>query len=225
MLMTKESAPDVLKNTENLVVFQLNLIHYAITVETIQQIIEMVTIIPVITTQTWMEGVINYHGHSVPVINLRRHFGMEVIPYGWHTPIILVNIHDRLIGLIVDDVLDVTAVSRDEITSPYSIIPPGVLGTPLLESIILNGNKIILMLDLAHLFDQSQVQALAVAVETLGEQPERVIVKKAKKSMTQKQTDEATKKAEKTTASASPKNEKPSAKKSVKTTARKTGEQ
>jgi purine-binding chemotaxis protein CheW len=230
--MTKEIAPDILKNSENLVVFQLNLIHYAIKVETIQQIIEMVTITPLLTTQTWMEGVINYHGHSVPVINLRRHFGMEVKPYGWHTPIILVNILNRLVGLIVDEVLDVTPVAREAIINPYSIIPSGLMGTPLLESIILTDNKIILLLDLAHLFDQSQVQALAVAVETLGEQPERVIVKKTKKSIPQKQTNEATpalaggardKKAEKI-ASASPKNEKTLAQKSPKATSQKADE-
>lgn len=207
MLMTKQTTPYILENGENLVIFRLNQIHYAITVETIQQIIEMVTITPVLTTQTWMEGVINYHGQSVPVINLRRHFGMEVIPYRWHTPIILVNILDRLVGLIVDDVLDVTLVSHEQIVSPYSIIPPGVLGTPLLESIILIDNKIILLLDLVYLFDQRQVQALAVTVERVEGQPEQVIVEKAKKSLARKQTNQAKKQAKKV-AAASPKTEK-----------------
>lgn len=220
MLMTKQTTPYVLENGETLVIFRLNQIHYAITVEAIQQIIEMVTITPVLTTQTWMEGVINYHGHSVPVVNLRRHFGMEVVPYRWHTPIILVNILDRLVGLVVDDVLDVALVSREQIVSPYSIIPPGVMGTPLLESIILIDNKIILLLDLAHLFDQRQVQALAVAVEKVEGQPEQVIIAKAKKSIARKQTNEAKKKAEKVAeaprTAVSPKTEKSAAQKSAK---------
>lgn len=181
MLMTKQNIPDVVQRGENLVVFRLNLIHYAISVDVIQQIIEMVTIIPVLTTKGWMEGLINYHGHSVPVINLRRHFGLEVTPYHWHTPIILVNILDRLVGLIVDDVLDVTVVSQEQIVNPYSIIPRGILGTALLKSIIVVGNKTILLLDLAHLFDQNQVDALAVTVDTLGEQPGQVTGKKTKK--------------------------------------------
>jgi purine-binding chemotaxis protein CheW len=218
MIMTNEINPDVLQNSENLVVFRLNLIHYAITVETIRQIIEMVTITPVLQTGTWMEGIINYHGHSIPVINLRRHFGMEVAPYRWHTPIILINLVEHVVGLIVDDVLDVTIVSDEQIIDPHSIIPPGIPETPLLKSIILADNKIILLLDLAHLFDQSQVQALAATVETLGEQAGQVIIEKAKKSIARKQTNEAKKKAEKIAeaprAAASSKKEKTTAQKS-----------
>src|SRR6185295_6288410 len=112
MLTIKENTPNILQNKTNLVIFRLNRIDYAITVESIQQIIEMVIIIPVLNTEEWMEGVINYHGASVPVVNLRRHFGMEVEPYRWHTPIILVNISDRRVGLIVDEVLDVLAISE-----------------------------------------------------------------------------------------------------------------
>jgi purine-binding chemotaxis protein CheW len=206
--MTQEINPNVLQSGENLVVFRLNL-----------KIIEMVTITPLLKTKSWMEGVINYHGHSIPVINLRRYFGMEVTPYRWHTPIILVNIFEHMVGLIVDDVLDVVAVSREQIINPHSIIPPGLPETPLLESIILVGNKIILLLDLNHLFDQSQVQALAVAVETLGEQPGQVIVEKATKSIARKQANDAKKKAEKIAEApgvvASPKQEKSAAQKST----------
>lgn len=186
MLMTKENTPDILQNKEDLVIFRLNRIHYAIEIESIQQIIEMVTITPVIKTESWMEGVINYHGSSIPVVDLRRHFGMEVIPYRWHTPIILVNILDHLVGLIVDDVLDVTAISQEQIVNPHSIIPPGVPETPLLKSIIQSDNKIILMLDLAHLFDQVQVRALAVATEAINEQPTQTLIEKAQKASAKK---------------------------------------
>jgi len=219
--MTKENNPDVLQNGENLVVFRLNLIHYAITVEAIRQIIEMVTITPVFKTETWMEGIINYHGSSLPVINLRRFFGIEVVPYQWHTPIILVKIINRVVGLIVDDVLNVAAVSREQIINPHSIIPPGVPETPLLQGIILADNKIILLLDLAHLFDQSQAQAVAAIVETLGEQPKQAIVEKAKKSVTRKQANGAKRKAEKIAkaprAAAFPKDEKSATQKSDET--------
>jgi purine-binding chemotaxis protein CheW len=229
MPMTKESNLNVLQNGENLVIFRLNLVHYAITVETIRQIIEMVTITPVLKTETWMEGVINYHGHSIPVVNLRRHFGMEIAPYRWHTPIILVDILEHLVGLIVDDVLDVTVASDEQIINPHSILPPGVPETPLLKNLILADNKIILLLDLAHLFDQNQVQALAATVGTLGEQPEQVIIDKAKKSVTLKQQTDGTKKKAKKVArapraAASPKKEKPAAQKRTQIAPPETGE-
>jgi len=195
MLMTRETAPEIVQNSENLVVFRLNRIHYAIAIEAIQQIIEMVTITPVLKTEAWMEGVINYHGASIPVVNLRRHFGMEVVPYRWHTPIILVNICGRVVGLIVDDVLDVRAVLQEQIINPHAIIPPGIPETPLLKSIIQADNKIMLLLDLDHLFDQIQVRALATAAEAIGGQPEQILVEKARKSIARKQASDMKKKA------------------------------
>jgi purine-binding chemotaxis protein CheW len=182
MLMTEENTLSIAKNSENLVVFRLNRIYYAIAIEAIQQIIEMVMITPVLDTESWMEGVINYHGSSIPVVNLRRHFKMEVVPYSWHTPIILVNILDRPVGLIVDDVLDVTAIAPEQIVSPCSIIPQGLPGISLLKGIIQTGDKLILMLDLAHLFDQVQVRVLSATAEAIGEQPGQTLIEKVKKS-------------------------------------------
>ena len=172
MLTTKENTSDILQDKTDLVIFRLNRIHYAITVELIQQIIEMVIIIPVLSTVEWMEGVINYHGVSVPVVDLRRHFGLEVAPYRWHTPIILVNISNRLVGLIVDEVLDVRAISNEQIVAPGSILPPGVPQTSLLKSLIQTEQNITLLLDLAHLFDQVQVRALSAAANVLDKKTE-----------------------------------------------------
>jgi purine-binding chemotaxis protein CheW len=181
MLMAQEQRPDVVQ--ANLVVFLLNRIHYAIGIEPIQQIIEMVTITPVLKTEAWMEGVINYHGASIPIINLRRHFGMQVVPYRWHTPIILANITGRLVGLIVDDVLDVLTVPAAQITNPHMILPGGIPETPLLKGIIQTEQNITLLLDLEHLFDQVQVRALSAATNALGEQslPSATVTLKAAK--------------------------------------------
>ncbi len=175
MLMTKENTPNILQNKTDLVIFRLNRIDYAITVESIQQIIEMVVIIPVLNTNEWMEGIINYHGASVPVVNLRRHFGMDVVPYRWHTPIILVNIFERRVGLIVDEVLDVLAVPEEQIIDPRLILPPGVPQVSLLKSIIQTERNITLLLDLAHLFDQVQVLALSAATHALNKKTTQTI--------------------------------------------------
>ena len=178
MLTTKESTPDVSQNKANLVTFLLNRVHYAIPIEPLQQIIEMVTITPVLNTAAWMEGVINYHGLSIPVVNLRRHFELEVIPYRWHTPIMLVNISGRLVGLIVDDVLDVLAVPRDHLSDPHTILPAGIPETPLLKGIIQMGENITLLINLMHLFDQRQVRALGAVTDVLVDQPEVEIEEK-----------------------------------------------
>jgi chemotaxis signal transduction protein len=210
MLMTKESIPEIVQTKENLVIFRLNRIHYAVAIEYIQQIIEMVTITPVLKTEAWMEGVINYHGISIPVVNLRRHFGMEVVPYRWHTPIILVTIANHSVGLIVDDVLDVTAIFQDQIVDPHSVLPPGVPETPLLKSILHVENKVMLLLDLAHLFDQVQVRALTAAADALEAQPVPAVLEKvhAPKSVSRKRGTVATDQTQKAAHASQPAGEK-----------------
>lgn len=192
MLMAKEQIPEVTQAKADLVVFLLNQVRYAIAIEPIQQIIEMVTITPVLKTEAWMEGVINYHGFSIPVINLRRHFGMTVLPYRWHTPIILVNIAQHQFGLIVDDVLDVLTLPAAQIVDPKIILPLGVPETPLLKGIIQGEDNITLMIDLSHLFDQVQVRALSAATGALhgdAPQPESAAPSKIKAKPAKKKQD------------------------------------
>ena len=170
MLMPKEHTSSMTQATASLVVFRLDRVHYAIAIEPILQIIEMVTITPVLKTEDWVEGIINYHGDPIPVVNLRRHFRMEAVPHRWHTPIILLNLADRQVGLIVDDVLDVLALSPDQILDPRSILPASIPETPLLKGLIQTQENMILLIDLAYLFDQQQLDALSAAVEALNEQ-------------------------------------------------------
>lgn len=169
MQIVTEPTPAIQTKTD-LVIFRLNQLHYALTIQPIQQIIEMVTITPILKTEAWMEGIINYHGNSIPVINLRRHFNLPVVPYRWHTPIIIVNVTDHQVGLIVDDVLDVAAFSAEQIINPRVILPPDIPETPLLKGMIQTADYVTLLLDPEHLFDQTQVRALNAAASALGEQ-------------------------------------------------------
>lgn len=174
MVIVTES-PLTTQTKTDLVIFLLHKIHYAIAIQPIQQIIEMVTITPILKTEAWMEGVINYHGTSIPVINLRRHFHQPIAPYGWHTPIILVHIAGRQVGLIVDDVLDVVAIAQEDIIHPHRILPPDIPEAQLLQGLVQAPDHVTLLLDLEHLFDQTQVRALSAATSALSEtapQPE-----------------------------------------------------
>jgi purine-binding chemotaxis protein CheW len=85
-----------------IVTFCLGSQTYALPITPVRQIIEMVTITPLPQINHTVAGVINFHGTLAPVINLRRYLGLDEIPLQLHTPIILVNIFERVVGLIVD---------------------------------------------------------------------------------------------------------------------------
>jgi purine-binding chemotaxis protein CheW len=151
----------------HLVTFRLDRQVYALPIEPIQQIIEMVTITPVPQVNHSVEGVINFRGKAIPVVNLRRHLGMPKIALKLHTPIILVTFGEHLVGIIVDEVMDVLNCAASDVVHPREILPEGLGETPLLKGLLRSNETVVLLLDVDHLFQAGQAQSLAAAMVAL----------------------------------------------------------
>ena len=152
-----------------LVTFQLDRQTYALPIAHIAQIVEMVTITPVPQAGPAVEGVIHVRGAAVPVVNLRRHFGLPESPLQLHTPIILVETGRWTVGLIVDEVLDVLQLPVAQIARPADVLPADLEATPILQGLARTPGGTLLLLDLEHLFRPDQAQALAQVIAALRE--------------------------------------------------------
>jgi purine-binding chemotaxis protein CheW len=155
------------KFLDTIVTFRLGSQTFALPIAPVRQIIEMVTITSLPQVNQTLAGVINFHCTLVPVINLRRHLNLAEAPLQLHTPIILVNISERLVGLIVDQVLDVLERPSDQIIDPRSILVEGMGEIPLFQGLIQSQDGSILLLNLEQLFKSSQTRSLMEAVDTL----------------------------------------------------------
>jgi purine-binding chemotaxis protein CheW len=152
----------------NLVAFQLGQQTYALPIEPVVQIIEMVAITPVPQINEVVEGVINVRGTFVPVVNLRRHLDLPEVSLQLHTPIILVRAGERVVGLIVDRVIDVLSLPGERITRSADILPEELGEVPLLQGVAHFPDGMALLLDLEHLFLPDQAQALDQAIAALS---------------------------------------------------------
>lgn len=112
------------KNTLPLLVFLIDGQAYGIPVNQVLRIIEMVTITKIYNVAEFMEGLINFQGKAVPVVDMRQRLGFSKQAYGLHTPIILVDSSTsnnsptgpaRLLGLVVDEVEQVIYISTDDV--------------------------------------------------------------------------------------------------------------
>ncbi len=151
----KENGGDTIRN---LVTFRLDRQMYALPLELIVQIVEMVTITPIPQVNHSVEGVINVRGTPVPVVNLRRHLGLPEAKLQLHTPILLVRTAERMVGLIVDQVADVLNVSADQITCPTDLLPDGLSDAPLLQGLVHTSQNSVLLLDLNRLFSSERAR-------------------------------------------------------------------
>jgi purine-binding chemotaxis protein CheW len=152
---------------QSVVAFKLQEQAYALPIEPIAQIIEMVTITPLPQGNDALEGVINVRGTPVPVINLRRYLGLPVAKLHLHTPILLVNYENRTVGMIVDEVIDVFNLAREQIAHPSEVFPEALGSAPVLRGLVHTDGGTMMLLALEHLLSPGQVEALVKAAEAL----------------------------------------------------------
>jgi purine-binding chemotaxis protein CheW len=103
---------------------------YGLPVTNVVRIIEMVTITRLPDAPDFIQGIINLHGKTVPIMDLRHRFGLSQRPYGLHTPIILADMtgDGHLLGLIVDTVEDVLNISPEDLEITETIVPTELVG-------------------------------------------------------------------------------------------------
>ncbi len=97
------------------VAFRLGDQSYAFRIAQIEAIVilEQVTKIP--QSPEYVEGVSNLRGSIIPIINLRRLFGLEPKAVDAETRTIVVNVGSRTIGCTVDTVSQVVRIEEDSI--------------------------------------------------------------------------------------------------------------
>lgn len=132
-------------------------------VRDLREVVELVEIARVDGQARGTEGVINYRGAVIPVVDGRRALGFDVAASA-DAHIVVAEVRGRLVGLVVDHVLDVLVV-------PASLVePPGPL-TPLrelLSGIAKLGERLVFLLDLAELVSEERLARVPLPALTLA---------------------------------------------------------
>ncbi|MBW1783921.1 MAG: purine-binding chemotaxis protein CheW [Deltaproteobacteria bacterium] len=136
--------------------------HYGIGILKIKEIIGMMTVTSVPQTPEFVKGVINLRGKVIPVVDLRRRFGMEEIDYTERTCIIVVEIQGLIgtvmMGIVVDSVSEVLNIKGEDIEATPTF------GTGLDTNFILGMAKmeggVKILLDIDKVLSYEEVVAL-----------------------------------------------------------------
>jgi purine-binding chemotaxis protein CheW len=109
-------------STSQFVGFRLDAEEYAIAITKIQEIIAMKPITRIPQVPGVIEGLINLRGSVIPIVNLRRLFGLDPREMDDETRTIIVNVGERTIGYVVDEVTQVMRIGNDQIQpAPASV--------------------------------------------------------------------------------------------------------
>lgn len=136
-------------------VFKLGNEEYGIDIQKITTIIEKdMNIARVPKTPVFLKGVINLRGEIIPIIHLRRRFGLPEIEDTEETRIIIVKLDEIAIGLIVDAVAEVVELDEESIENVTNF--GGVLSAEYLFGVGKINGRIVTLLNLDKLISLSE---------------------------------------------------------------------
>jgi purine-binding chemotaxis protein CheW len=131
---------------ETYVLFELAGTTYGLRTRDVQHMEMLERVTPVPNTSPAVEGVVFSRGQVIPAVNLRVRFGLPREPHTMRSRLIVVQLQQRLVGLIVDAAREFTAIPDDAIR-PIQEAVSGMEGN-YLKGIATLGPRLILLLDL-----------------------------------------------------------------------------
>ncbi len=157
---------------KQLVVFDLANEHYGMDIAVVESIIKMQPITAVPRTPAFIEGITNLRGAVLPVIDLRKRFGLPAAEEDKDTRIVVVEMNEQTVGMVVDGVSEVLGVQEESIEPPPAIVT--TMDSAFITGIAKDEERLIILLDLNQVLnadEQAGLQTIA-HVETQGEQAE-----------------------------------------------------
>jgi purine-binding chemotaxis protein CheW len=111
----------------HIVGFQVGRETYGVPIASLHEIVRVTEITSVPDSPDYIEGVVNLRGKIVSVIDLRKRFGAKQIANSKKNRILVVELNNRLTGLIVDAASDVLKISADDVEAAPAVFQEGGL--------------------------------------------------------------------------------------------------
>jgi purine-binding chemotaxis protein CheW len=101
--------------SRELLTFTLGKEEYGIDILKVQEIRGYDAVTTIANSPDFIKGVINLRGIIVPIIDMRIKFNLDNVTYNELTVVIILNIAKRVVGMVVDGVSDVIALTSDQL--------------------------------------------------------------------------------------------------------------
>ena len=124
--------------------FALGDVNYALTLASVERVVDAVWVTPLPDAPNVILGVINVQGQIVPVVDIRQRFGLIARDIGCDDKLIIAKSLSGRLALIADTVVGVVEYADTDIIAGESIVP-GMVYT---DAIAKNHDGVVLIHDL-----------------------------------------------------------------------------
>jgi purine-binding chemotaxis protein CheW len=139
---------------------------FGVRIGAVREIVRVPEITAVPSAPETVEGVINLRGKIIPVMDLRKRFGQTEIQPDKKNRILVVELENKLVGLIVNSASEVLKIAPSEIEAPGNLFAEGesgyVTGVGKLKG------RLIILLDIAKLLYHPEFKRFEEAAELVG---------------------------------------------------------
>lgn len=117
----------------------------------VREIRNFTKLTPIPNMPASIKGVLNLRGTVVPIVDLRIRLGMPAVEYDRFTVIIVVNVNERIMGVVVDAVSDVLNVDGDALVAPPEM--GSSTDTSFVTGLAKSEDRLVTLLNFQHLLD------------------------------------------------------------------------
>ncbi|AGC50602.1 chemotaxis protein CheW [Lawsonia intracellularis] len=142
-----------------LVTFKIAGEEFGVDILKVQEIIRMMPITKVPNAPLFVEGVINLRGKVIPVIDMRKRFGMPSSAHDSQTRIKVMDLQGQVVGFVVDAVSEVLRIKESTVEPPPPVVA-GV-GSEYMRGVGKLQDRLLILLDLDKLLTESELETLS----------------------------------------------------------------
>lgn len=136
-----------------LVSFHIGGEEFGLDILRVQEIIRIQALTRVPNSPEFVDGVINLRGKVIPVIALRKRFGLEELAHDKQTRIVVIEVKGTVLGFIVDSVSEVLRIPVDTVEPPPRL---GKVEREYVSGVGKLDNRLLILLDVDRLMSDSE---------------------------------------------------------------------
>lgn len=126
---------------------------YGVDVTTIMEVIRVPEIAPVAGSSKDILGIINLRGKIITILDLRRVFGVHESESTKDTRIVIIQSQDSLVGLLVDSVIEVLKIDKDDIEQAPTVSENNV--AQLFDGIYSRDDKFVIIFNALKMIEEN----------------------------------------------------------------------
>lgn len=140
------------------VVFKLGKEEYGIDIMNVKEIVPHQESVKVPNAPHFVSGIINFRGHVIPIIDLKKRFHLADSAIDGNTRIIVINLKGKQVGYIVDEASQTIRLMDEDIDPTPDVV--NSIDRKFITGVGKKDNRLIILIDLEQVLTEEEKQTI-----------------------------------------------------------------